>query len=79
LGVNHQNLPNRLATRFAGVDLESVASVRERITQCPASSPSMALFKDGKLVYFMPGHQIEGRSVEEIARDLRAVFDQHCA
>jgi len=79
LAVNHQSLPDRQPICFAGVDLESVASVRERITQCPASSPSMALFKHGKLVYFMPGHQIEGRFVEEIARNLRAVFDQHCA
>ncbi len=79
LVAGHENLPDRLMTCFAGVDMEAVAKVRERIPQYPASSPSMALFKDGQLVYFMPRHQIEGRSAEEIAEDLRTIFDQHCA
>ena len=77
--MNHPNLPQRLVTCFAGVDLEAVAKVRQRITGFPASSPSMALFKDGQLVYFMPRHQIEGDSPEGIARTLRQVFDMHCA
>lgn len=79
LVMNHQNLPDRLVTCFAGVDMEAVAKVRERITQYPASSPSMALFKDGELVYFMPRHQIEGRSPEQIAEDLSKAFDQYCS
>jgi putative YphP/YqiW family bacilliredoxin len=44
----------------------------------PASSPSIALFKDGKLVYMMERWQIEGRGPQDIAFDLVEAFDQFC-
>ena len=70
--------PARLATVFAGQETEATAKARGYFADIPPSSPSMALFKDGELVYFLPRHRIEGRAMEEVARDLQAAFDEHC-
>jgi putative YphP/YqiW family bacilliredoxin len=71
--------PDRVATVFAGQDLEATARARGFFPEIPPSSPSIAFFKDGELVYFMPRHRIEGRTAEDVAHDLVAVFDEHCA
>jgi putative YphP/YqiW family bacilliredoxin len=71
--------PDRLATVFAGQDLEATSRARGYFADLPPSSPSMALFKDGELVYFMPRHRIEGRNAEAVAGDLRQAFAQFCA
>src|SRR6187402_2756270 len=60
-------LPQNLVTVFAGVDKEAVDKAREYTLPYPPSSPSMALFKDGKLVHFVERHQIEGNSAATIA------------
>ena len=78
MALDHNTLPDHLTTVFAGVDQDAVARVREHITGYPASSPSMALFKDGQLVFMLPRHQIEGRLPQEIAGDLMQAFDTHC-
>jgi putative YphP/YqiW family bacilliredoxin len=70
--------PDRLLTVFAGGDVEATARLRERFGGLPPSSPSMALFKEGKLVHFLPRYQIEGRTAIEIARHLAAVFEEFC-
>jgi len=70
--------PNRLATVFAGNDIEATAQVRSHCAPFPPSSPSMALFKDGKLVHFIERHHIEGRSPQMIAENLIMAFDQFC-
>lgn len=71
--------PERLGTVFAGQDMEATARARERFGDIPPSSPSMALFKDGELVWFLPRHRIEGRDALDVASDLRAAFAEHCA
>lgn len=71
--------PERLVTVFAGQDLEATAQARSHFADIPPSSPSMALFKDGELVYFVPRHRIEGRGAEELAADLRAAFERELA
>jgi putative YphP/YqiW family bacilliredoxin len=71
--------PERLGTVLAGQDLEATSRARSYFGPIPPSSPSIALFKDGELVYFMHRHQIEGRDAEAIARDLEEIFNQHCA
>lgn len=71
--------PDRLGTVFAGQDLEATARARAQFADIPPSSPSMALFKDGELVYFVPRHRIEGRSAEDVARDLIGAFQKFCA
>ena len=44
----------------------------------PPSSPSVALMKDGKLVYMMQRRDIETSDARSIAMQLRAAFDEHC-
>ncbi len=70
--------PDRVATVFAGQDLEATARARSYFADIPPSSPSIALFKDGELVYFIPRHRIEGRSADALAGDLAAAFEEHC-
>ncbi len=70
--------PARLGTVFAGQDAEATARARGAFPDIPPSSPSMAMFKDGELVYFLPRHRIEGQDLEGVARDLTSAFEQHC-
>jgi putative YphP/YqiW family bacilliredoxin len=79
LALEHATRPKRLATVFAGQDVEATAKVRGYFPDIPPSSPSVALWKDGELVHFIPRHRIEGRQMEELAQDLQAAFDEHCS
>jgi putative YphP/YqiW family bacilliredoxin len=74
----HAKRPDNLVTVFAGVDREAVAKAREYFAPYPPSSPSIALFKDGKLVHFIERHHIEGRNAQMIADNLAAAFDEYC-
>ncbi len=71
--------PDKVATVFAGADIEAVARVRELMAGYPPSSPSVALFQDGKPVFSMHRHQIEGREAVEIAEYLRKALEQYSA
>lgn len=71
--------PDHLGTVFAGGDIDATARAREHFLPYPPSSPSVALMKDGKLVYMMERREIEGSSPDSIATRLRAAIDQHCA
>ncbi len=71
--------PDRVATVFAGQDLEATARARAHMPEIPPSSPSIAFFKEGELVYFLPRHRIEGRSATQVAADLANVFAEHRA
>jgi putative YphP/YqiW family bacilliredoxin len=70
--------PDHLATSFAGFDIEAVKHIREHLLPYTPSSPSIALFKDGKLVHFIERHNIEGRSAQMIANNLGAAFEEYC-
>jgi|SRR6185369_2911062 len=70
--------PDKLTTVFAGQDLEATAEARKFTLPYPPSSPSIALFKDGKLVHFVERHHIEGRSADMIAEHLKAAFEEYC-
>jgi putative YphP/YqiW family bacilliredoxin len=75
-----QAQPDHLATVFAGADLEATTRVREHIgSDIPPSSPSMALFKDGRLIEFIPRYQIERRDASQIALQLEELFGRHCS
>lgn len=76
--IKGEKKPNNLATVFAGVDTEAVNKLREMCAPYPPSSPSMALFKDGKLVHFIERHQIEGNSAQAITDHLTKVFQHFC-
>jgi putative YphP/YqiW family bacilliredoxin len=70
--------PQQLTTVFAGQDAEATARARSYFSGNPPTSPQIALFKDGQLVYLMQRHQIEGRDAPEIAADLAKAFETHC-
>ena len=70
--------PDVFATVFAGQDIGAVAKSREYMSPYPPSSPSIALFQDGKLVHFIERHHIEGRSAQMIADNLKDAFTQVC-
>ncbi len=79
LSLQQEVVPDKLATVFAGADVEAVARVRERLAGYPPSSPSVALFQDGQPVFMLHRHEIEGREAPEIAQILTAAYERHCA
>ena len=70
--------PDFLATSFAGFDIDAIKTLRQHLLPNPPSSPSIALFKNGELVYFIERHQIEGRPAQAIAENLKQAFIQYC-
>lgn len=78
MAVQHNKIPDKLYTVFAGVDKDAVEKTREYLLPYPPSSPSIALFKNGNLVHMIERHHIEGRTAEMIAENLKMAFDQHC-
>jgi len=78
LSLQNDKKPSALTTVFAGVDTEAVAQARKYFLPYPPSSPSIALFKDGKLVHFLERHHIEGGTAQMIAANLEAAYDEFC-
>lgn len=76
--VKNEKRPDKLVTVFAGMEKDAVDAARNLMLPFPPSSPSMALFKDGKLVHIIERHQIEGRPAQMIADNLIGAFDQYC-
>ena len=76
--TSSEKKPERLTTSFAGFDIEAVKNIRRHLLPYPPSSPSIALFKDKKLVHFIERHNIEGRSAQMIANNLKAAFEEYC-
>jgi putative YphP/YqiW family bacilliredoxin len=79
LALQNAIKPGKIATVFAGQDKEATERARSYFTGYPPSSPSIAILRDGKLIYMMQRHEIETRVASAIAADLKAAFDQHCA
>jgi len=79
LALGHQRRPDRLATVFAGMELEATDRARSYFAPYPPSSPQIALFKEGRLAFMLERKDIERRPPEDIARDLVGAFDAHCA
>jgi len=79
LALQNEIIPDKLYTGFAGQERDAVDRIRMQLDGFPPSSPSIALFKDGKVLLFMQRHQIEGRTAEEIANDWKEIFNQHCS
>ena len=78
LSLNADQKPETLATVFAGVDGAATAQARKYFLPYPPSSPSIALFKDGKLVHFLERHHIEGGTAEMISENLKEAYKQYC-
>lgn len=80
LALQNNVIPDKLVTVFAGQDRDAVDHLREKyLTDIAPSSPFMVLFKNGELLFAMPRYTIEGRSPEEIARDLKVAFEKFCS
>jgi putative YphP/YqiW family bacilliredoxin len=78
MSIKNDKIPTRIATVFAGVDGEAVSQARKYMLPYPPSSPSMALFKDGKIVHCIERHHIEGKPAEMIAENLSEAFNTYC-
>ncbi|SFT85338.1 putative bacilliredoxin, YphP/YqiW family [Lishizhenia tianjinensis] len=78
LSIQGDVKPDALTTVFAGVDGEATNQARKYFLPYPPSSPSIALFKDGKLVHFLERHHIEGGTAEMIAENLKEAYKQFC-
>ena len=79
MALQNEIRPDKVATVFAGGDIEATERARSYFTGYPPSSPSIGILKDGQLVYMMERYQIEGRGPEQIAAELRQAFEKHCA
>ena len=79
LALNHAAKPDVVATVFAGADRAATDRARQYFAPFPPSSPSVALLRDGKLLYMLERRDIESRSAEMIADQLTLAFDKHCA
>ena len=78
LALQHTAKPDAVGTVFAGGDDAAVAHLRGLLSMYPPSSPSMALFQDGKPVFMLHRHDIEQRQAMEIADVLKSAFDKYC-
>lgn len=78
LALQNNVIPDKLYSGFAGQERDAVDRIRHHISNYPSSSPSIALFKNGEVIYFMPRYEIEGRDSKFIAEVLKNVFNQFC-
>ena len=78
MSLKHKVVPDKVATVFAGGDVEATERVREVAGELPPSSPCVYLFRGGKPIYLLPRHQIENRQAPEIATVLMQAFDKFC-
>jgi putative YphP/YqiW family bacilliredoxin len=79
MALQHEVKPDKVATVFAGADIEATERARSYFKGYRPSSPSIAILKDGELVYMLERFQIEGRDASQIAQELASAFDQYCA
>ena len=78
LALQNKIIPDKLYTVFAGQERDAVDKVRSYLDGFPPSSPSMALFKNGKPIHFMQRYEIEGRTHEDIANEWQEIFNNLC-
>lgn len=78
IALQHPVKPEKLTTVFAGQDPDATRRARSYFTGYPPSSPQIGLLKDGKIVFMLERHNIEGRTANEVAEDLVAAFDRYC-
>ncbi len=76
--LQNEKTPASLTTVFAGQDEAATARARSYLTGYAPSSPSIALMKEGEVVFMLERFQIEGRSADAIAKDLVEAFNENC-
>ena len=78
LALQHNVKPDKVTTVFAGADIEATERARSYFTGYRPSSPSIAILKDGQLVYMLERFQIEGQDATQIAGELTKAFEEYC-
>lgn len=78
MALQHSTLPDRKITVFAGQDREATDKVRSKLEGNPPTSPAIAIFRDGKLVFLMQRSTIESSAAPQIAQHLKQAFDEIC-
>jgi putative YphP/YqiW family bacilliredoxin len=78
LSLREGKRPDHLTTVFAGGDIEATTEARAHLAPYPPSSPSIALLKDGAVVFMLERRDIENQSADAIATRLQAAYDAHC-
>jgi putative YphP/YqiW family bacilliredoxin len=79
MALRHAHVPDVVGTVFAGGDVAATARARQHLAPYPPSSPSVAILRDGKVVFMLERRDIETRDAMSIAATLTAAFDKHCA
>lgn len=79
MALQSETRPDRAVTVFAGADIEATTAARAHFAPYPPSSPQIALFKDGELVFMLERHQIENKFADQIADELTGAFAKYCA
>jgi putative YphP/YqiW family bacilliredoxin len=79
LALRHARKPARVATVFAGADIEATDRARQYFSGFMPSSPSIGLLQNGRIVYMLERSQIENRDALAIASELTTAFDTFCA
>jgi len=79
MALRNAKLPGKVVTVFAGADIEATERARSYFAPFPPSSPQIAIMKDKKVLFMLERHQIQDRSAEQIASELTAAFNEHCA
>src|SRR5918994_4022173 len=76
MALQHPRRPDIVATVFAGADIEATERARKYFAPYPPSSPSVALLRDGELVWMLERRDIENRGPAAVAAQLTVAFDQ---
>src|ERR1700761_1361788 len=79
LALQSVTKPDTAITVFAGQDREATERARANFGGHPPTSPSIALFRDGQLVYLMQRSAIESSTAPAIAQELSRAFEAYCA
>jgi putative YphP/YqiW family bacilliredoxin len=79
LALQGSVIPDRFVTVFAGVDRDAVERARQHMSGFPPSSPSMGLFKDGKLVFMLQRTDLQQMNEDQVSAALQGAFAAHCS
>jgi len=78
MALQNSARPDKAFSVFAGQDTQATERARSYFTGYPPSSPSIAILRDGKLLYMMQRSDIERRDAGEIASELKQAFEKFC-
>jgi putative YphP/YqiW family bacilliredoxin len=74
LAARHPKAP-KLYTVFAGADVDATTRARAYFTGYPPSSPSIAILRDGKIVFMLERREIQSMDARRVAAALGEAFE----